>query len=236
VYYNAFANDPRSYDSDLVNYTFVASQGRDDDQAQSVTKRKVHFFSIDAELVYWNFFLDFGPLNLGQLFRFCQKLNNKLQDPRLANRVICFYSNATFAKRANAMYLMSAWQVLYMRRTPEEACEPFKTAIFPDNFSESRQSSPRSIIPRTGTTLSSIPPFHDASPCACTYDLNILDCLRGLAKARTHNFFSFDDFDIKEYEYFEQVEVSVIFLLLVTLHTLWLLAKLYFSTIFIIEW
>ena len=24
------------------------------------------FFSTDNELVYWNFFLDFGPLNLGQ--------------------------------------------------------------------------------------------------------------------------------------------------------------------------
>lgn len=25
-----------------------------------------HFFTIDDTLVYWNFFLDFGPLNLGQ--------------------------------------------------------------------------------------------------------------------------------------------------------------------------
>jgi hypothetical protein len=38
--------------------------------------------------------------------------------------------------------------------------------------------------------------------------LNILDCLRGLVKARANNFFNFDDFDVKEYEYFEQVEVS----------------------------
>ena len=37
-----------------------------------------HFFSIDNELVYWNFYLDFGPLNLGQLYRFCMKLNDKL--------------------------------------------------------------------------------------------------------------------------------------------------------------
>ena len=37
-----------------------------------------HFFCIDDELVYWNFFLDFGPLNLGQTYRFCQMLSRKL--------------------------------------------------------------------------------------------------------------------------------------------------------------
>ena len=202
--------DPRSYESEVVNYTYLANQeqGRDDDQETSPTKRKVHFFSIDQELVYWNFFSDFGPLNLGQLYRFCQKLNNKLNDPRLTNRVIIFYSNSSFEKRSNAMYLLSAWQVLYMGRSSEDACAPFKSAIFPNNYGESRQQSPRSVIPRGKNALSPVPPFHDASPCECTYDLNILDCLRGLAKARANNFFSFDDFNIKEYEYFEQVEVS----------------------------
>lgn len=33
---------------------------------------------------YWNFFLDFGPLNLGQLYRFCQIMSNKLRDGRYA--------------------------------------------------------------------------------------------------------------------------------------------------------
>lgn len=192
---------------DAVKYTHVASpsQSREGGKEGS-SKRKVHFFSIDSELVYWNFFLDFGPLNLGQLYRFCEKINNKLQDPRLSNRVICFYSNSTYAKRANAMYLIGAWQVLYMRRSPEEACAPFTQAIFPQISDESRQNSPRSVIPKNGSTLASVPPFHDASPCQCTYDLSVLDCLRGLAKARTYNFFNFSNFNIKEYEYFEQVE------------------------------
>jgi len=208
LYYNAFVTDPRSHNSDIVNCTYLAdqAQGRDDDQQSSPTKRKVHFFSIDQELVYWNFFLDFGPLNLGQLYRFCQKLNMKLQDPRLSNRVLVFFSNASFAKRANAMYLLSAWQVLYMGCSPEDSCAPFKSAVFPDNYGESRQNSPRSVTSRDQSTLSAVPPFHDASPCVCTYDLNILDCLRGLAKARANKFFSFDNFNIKEYEYFEQVE------------------------------
>lgn len=50
------------------------------------------------------------------------------------------------------------------------------------------------------------PPFHDASPCACTFDLNILDCLRGLEKACRYRFFDFNTFDVGEYEHYEQVQ------------------------------
>ena len=57
-------------------------------------------------------------------------------------------------------------------------------------------------------TTSIVPPFHDASPGVCTYDLTVMDCLRGLAKARLYGFFDFNDFNVQEYEYFEQVEVS----------------------------
>lgn len=41
-----------------------------------------HFFCVDDTFVYWNFFLDFGPYNLGQLYRFCQIMSDKLHDPR----------------------------------------------------------------------------------------------------------------------------------------------------------
>ncbi len=96
-----------------------------------------------------------------------------------------------------------------LNRSPEEACAPFIEAMDRSSNDESRQNSPRSVV-STGETFASIPPFHDASNCECTYDLTILDCLRGLAKARMYNFFNFDNFDIKEYEWFEQVEVSFI--------------------------
>ena len=49
-------------------------------------------------------------------------------------------------------------------------------------------------------------PFHDATPIACTYNLTVLDSLRGLAKARDFKFFDFETFDVDEYEYYEQVE------------------------------
>lgn len=40
------------------------------------------------EFSYWNFFLDWGPLSLGNLFRFCRTLNFKLKSERLVGKVI----------------------------------------------------------------------------------------------------------------------------------------------------
>jgi hypothetical protein len=56
-------------------------------------------------------------------------------------------------------------------------------------------------------TIAPLPPWHDASPCACTYDLTIFDCLKGFQKARMHGFYDPETFDVEEYEHFEQVEV-----------------------------
>ena len=59
---------------------------------QPPTGEGSHWFSIDDALVYWNFFLDFGPLNLGQLYRFCALLNQKLRAPELSERPIYYLS------------------------------------------------------------------------------------------------------------------------------------------------
>ena len=50
-----------------------------------------NFFCIDNDLIYWNFFLDFGPLNLGHLYRYCALLNSKLSEPKLKDKVIYHY-------------------------------------------------------------------------------------------------------------------------------------------------
>eukprot|EP00607_Mallomonas_marina_P011031 CAMPEP_0182421264 /NCGR_PEP_ID=MMETSP1167-20130531/6576_1 /TAXON_ID=2988 /ORGANISM="Mallomonas Sp, Strain CCMP3275" /LENGTH=518 /DNA_ID=CAMNT_0024598219 /DNA_START=110 /DNA_END=1666 /DNA_ORIENTATION=- len=142
--------------------------------------QKHHFFSIDQELVYWNFFYDFGPLNLGHLYRFCTMLNNKLADPKLKEKIIYFYSGSHAHKKANASFLISAWAILYMNRTPEEAFRPVRGL--------------------------GLPLWHDATNTVCSFQLTVLDTLKGLDKARKCNFFDFQSFDIDEYEYFEQVE------------------------------
>ena len=146
----------------------------------SVTQ-SAHFFSIDTELVYWNFFLDFGPLNLGQLHRFCSKLNAALADPQLRNKKIYFYSGTHPHRRTNAACLICCWAIIYLNQTPDEAYAPFRGVHPP------------------------FAPFHDATPITCTYNLSVYDCLCGLYKAKNLQFFEFDTFDPDEYEYYEQV-------------------------------
>ena len=59
--------------------------------ASTLTQQK-HFFCIDNEMIYWNFYLDFGPLNLGHIIRFCALMNKKLKDPKLKDKEIYFFS------------------------------------------------------------------------------------------------------------------------------------------------
>ena len=115
-------------------------------------------------------------------FRFCELLNSKLADPANADKKIVYYSSTHAHKRTNSAYLLSVYTMLFMGQTPEEAFRPFEDAYPP------------------------FPPFHDASPCVCTYNLTILDCLRGIRKALDCGFFDLDNFDIEEYEHFEKVE------------------------------
>mmetsp|Transcript_17487 Transcript_17487/g.25851 ORF Transcript_17487/g.25851 Transcript_17487/m.25851 type:complete len:502 (-) Transcript_17487:154-1659(-) len=165
--------------------------------------KPLYFFSIDSELLYWNFFLDFGPLNLGQLYRFCRRLDNLLAEK--PSHTICYYSAADHAKRANASFLICAWQILFLHRTPEEALRGFQNADHGSNTSFQKNASSPPLVSNSLTTIP-LKPFHDASPCICTYDLGVMDCLKGLVKARAHGFFDFNAFNVAEYEHFEQVE------------------------------
>lgn len=40
------------------------------------------------EFTYWNFFLDWGPLSLGNVYRFCRTLQHKMRSDHLQGKVI----------------------------------------------------------------------------------------------------------------------------------------------------
>ncbi|XP_069126071.1 dual specificity protein phosphatase CDC14AB-like isoform X5 [Argopecten irradians] len=169
-----------------------------------------HYFCIDDELVYENFYADFGPLNLALLYRYCCKLNKKLKAHcgisltnsdidtdsngndfdnfvtdsfSLAKKRIIHYTSFDARKRANAAFLISSYAIIYLKKTPEEAYRPLVAGSNPPFL-----------------------PFRDASFGACTYNLTLLDCLHGISKALANGFFNFDTFDVDEYEHYEKVE------------------------------
>ncbi|CAH8635367.1 unnamed protein product [Schistosoma margrebowiei] len=143
----------------------------------------IHFFSIDEELCYENFYADFGPLSLGQLYKYCNKLNKKLKSGSLKEKKIAHFTSHDSRKRANAAFLIGSYQIIYLGRTPEEA---YKHLTLNDN---------RPFLP-----------FRDASFGASTYHLTLLDCLFAVNKALLNRFLDFDTFDLQEYEHFEKVE------------------------------
>uniref|UniRef100_UPI00358FFCE6 dual specificity protein phosphatase CDC14AB-like n=1 Tax=Myxine glutinosa TaxID=7769 RepID=UPI00358FFCE6 len=68
-----------------------------------------HYFSTDDELLYENFYADFGPLNLAMLYKFCCKLNKKLKSFSLARKKIVHYTGVDQKKRANAAFLTGSY-------------------------------------------------------------------------------------------------------------------------------
>jgi len=96
-------------------------------------------------------------------------------------KIIC-YTKADDYKRANCVYLITAYMVLHLGLTPEAAIEPFK---------------------RTRMTCV---PFRDAGGWPSLFDLQIIDILRGLDKAKKIGWVNLETFDVKDYETFEQVD------------------------------
>ncbi|KIZ02856.1 protein phosphatase [Monoraphidium neglectum] len=137
-----------------------------------------------AEL-YEPFYADFGPLNLGRTYRFCEITSRLLQDAEQRGKQLYLYCSAQTQQRANAAVLVGAFQVLLLGRSAEAAFTPL-------------------------AALKPFAPFRDASCGAPCFNLQVEHCLRGLAKAAAAGFLDARGgawrFDIEEYEHYEQVE------------------------------
>lgn len=77
------------------------------------------FFTVDDELVYQNYFNDFGPLNLSCLYKYCGKLNKYLQYAKNSRSVVQ-YTSSHPEKKANAVCLMGCYCVIYLNSNPKD--------------------------------------------------------------------------------------------------------------------
>ena len=139
------------------------------------------YMPIDDFCTYFPFFVDFGPVSLSRVARFCGALTARLRDRSHAARHVFLVSGWPAQRRANCVFLIAAHGVLCRGCTPEEALRPFLGMSPP------------------------LPPWHDASPYVDPFHLTTLDVLRGVARARECGFFSLDEFNVEAYEHYEQV-------------------------------
>ncbi|XP_070315586.1 dual specificity protein phosphatase CDC14B isoform X5 [Odocoileus virginianus] len=142
----------------------------------------VHYFSIDNELEYENFYADFGPLNLAMVYRYCCKINKKLKAITMMRKKIIHFTGPDQRKQANAAFLVGCYMVIYLGKTPEEA---YRILMFGD---------------------AAYIPFRDAAYGSCNFFITLLDCFYAVKKAMQYGFFNFNSFNLDEYEYYEKAE------------------------------
>jgi len=65
---------------DRLFFMVAKSRPKKNDRSAAGGNIKRQFFTIDKKMRYEPFFMDFGPLNLACLYKFCIFLNNKLYD------------------------------------------------------------------------------------------------------------------------------------------------------------
>ncbi len=136
-------------------------------------------FCIDEQLIYNPYFSDFGPLDIGQTYRFVTELDKMLKDPNFKSSIIIHQTDNDSKKRANAAFLMSAFCVIIMGMTAEDAVKPFEH-----------------IRPQFRS-------FRDAGYYECSYECTILDCLQGLEYAIKLGWFNLKKFNVKDYEFYQ---------------------------------
>ncbi|XP_053148358.1 dual specificity protein phosphatase CDC14B isoform X3 [Hemicordylus capensis] len=141
-----------------------------------------HYFCIDGEFVYENFYADFGPLNLAMLYRYCCKLNKKLKSFTMIRKKIIHYAGFDQKKQANAAFLIGSYAIIYLRESPETVY--------------------RHLLAGNVSYL----PFRDAAFGTCSFHLTLLDCFHAINKALQYGFLDFSSFDVEEYEHYERAE------------------------------
>ncbi|XP_068944130.1 dual specificity protein phosphatase CDC14B isoform X3 [Petaurus breviceps papuanus] len=142
----------------------------------------IHYFSIDDEFEYENFFADFGPLNLAMVYRYCCKINKKLKSLTMIRKKIIHFTGPDQRKQANAAFLMGCYLIIYLEKSPEDT---YRTLLV-GNIS--------------------YVPFRDASYGNCTFYITLLDCFQAVHKAVHYGFLNFEKFDLDDYEHYEKAE------------------------------
>uniref|UniRef100_A0A060THY7 Tyrosine-protein phosphatase CDC14 n=1 Tax=Blastobotrys adeninivorans TaxID=409370 RepID=A0A060THY7_BLAAD len=145
------------------------------------TETTVHF-TIDDALPYNSFHHDFGPLNIGHLYRFAVTLHEVLADEDNQNKAVVLYSHTDPRSRANAACILCCYMILVQSWPPHLVLAPIAQADPP------------------------FMPFRDAGYAPADFGLSIQDIVYGLWRAKEHQLIDLKSFNLEEYELYERVD------------------------------
>ena len=142
------------------------------------------YYHCDDDIIYEPFCADFGPCNLAQTWRFCQRLQHLINRAEDECKLAFLVVGSHPYKRANVAVLTGIYMVLYMDIPAKRAYEVI-----------------RHLEPFCG--------FRDASSGPPLYTLGVEEVLMGMDRAKQVGFINWhkgEVFDADEYEHYEQVE------------------------------
>ena len=142
------------------------------------------YYHCDDDIVYEPFCADFGPCNLAQTWRFCQRMQHLISRAEDEGKMAFLVVGSHPHKRANVAVLTGIYMVLYMDMPARRAYEVI-----------------RHLEPFCG--------FRDASSGPPMYTLGVEEVLMGMDRAKKVGFINWhkgEVFDADEYEHYEQVE------------------------------
>ncbi|GAA5911618.1 hypothetical protein JCM8208_005693 [Rhodotorula glutinis] len=153
-----------------------------DAAAAAAAEEGVHWFSVDDQLVYLSFYQDYGPLNVGCLYRFCLHLHSLLNAPEHAHQRIFLYSSDEPDKKVNAALLMALYAMVVMRWSVADVLHPLSCL--------------------------ELQPYRDAGYSRADYHLHPQHILYGVHRALQHQLLDLSTFDLAAYEAAEKVETG----------------------------
>ncbi|CAG9863305.1 unnamed protein product [Phyllotreta striolata] len=179
---NKFTNTPKEIDHyvEIINKQLYFAVLKEKQIIKLKNNATTLFFCIDQELVYDNYYNDFGPLNVSCFYKYSYKLKKYLQFAN-GTKIVVHYTCDDPEKKANAACLMGCFSVMYLNFHPKEIwC----------------------ILQELGPYKN----YSDASQQVSSFTLKIKDCLQALQKALMYNFINFDDFNVVEYDLYNKLQ------------------------------
>ncbi|QHS73059.1 phosphoprotein phosphatase CDC14 [Saccharomyces paradoxus] len=140
------------------------------------------FFTVEDAIFYNSFHLDFGPMNIGHLYRFAVIFHEILNDPENANKAVVFYSSASTRQRANAACMLCCYMILVQAWTPHQVLQPLAQVDPP------------------------FMPFRDAGYSNADFEITIQDVVYGVWRAKEKGLIDLHSFNLESYEKYEHVE------------------------------
>ncbi|GMH47000.1 hypothetical protein TrRE_jg1173, partial [Triparma retinervis] len=141
-----------------------------------------HYFQTDSVLLYEHFFADHGPLNLGQMVRFCRLLTSLLSQKALESKKLVYVCSSHNHRRSNSIFLICSYMIVCENKTVPESYAPFFNLTPPPS------------------------PFRDAAFSICPYTITVIDALKGLKKAMSLGHFEYESFDPDAYDEMDKLQ------------------------------